>query len=564
MNQGSNQSPYAVVGMVLLLLSHPRGGPHAKFFCRDGRSLPFGDSQPYSRPLMDPSAGMDRTAGPQGSNPVQQKPCPAAPSHRPLSPPVIACEASPRLLYEGYKGFNIVLYNSEYHAISQEIGPVDLPRVSFDRFQEWKKQGKWIVVHSAEGLVEKLEQEVNRRRTSSCRAPLRYPIDIPPVDFFPRQDLILLELPPRYMPMMPNGLGYVHGILSRYDSPNRGWQPAPLLEDLDAVDFPRYEWVDLSAYRTYDGAHLVPITASRGCRWSRCSFCCECFPWRRRSPESVVNEMEWFAKRGGRIFHFNESDLNGDPEALLAIGDEIVRRKLKIGLTGQLRIDRRSDRNFFDRLRRAGFFTLRFGVDGWSQNTLRLQRKGYSFSLVEENLRDCHEAGIQAGVNLVIGVPGETEEDVEDSIENILRNKNHIRMVDNIHALILAHGSEYYENPEAHSICFRGDKNELYDQYPEAIPPHLWFNENPYIDQEVRVKRMKKVYETLRRNGVAVGAYAESMVDKTEKELEARKGSRDVENQINRGMRTPSPDLLPAAPGAWRDSTMGRTFLLCQ
>jgi hypothetical protein len=135
---------------------------------------------------------------------------------------------------------------------------------------------------------------------------------------------------------------------------------------------------------------------------------------------------------------------------------------------------------------------------------------------------------------MVIGVPGETEEDVEESIENVLRNKNHIRMLENIHALILAHGSEYHENPEGHGICFRGDRKELYDQYPDAIPPHLWFSRNPYIDQEVRVKRMKKVYEALRRNGVAVGAYAESMVDKTEKELGIRKAYREGENQINR------------------------------
>ena len=57
---------------------------------------------------------------------------------------------------------------------------------------------------------------------------------------------------------------------------------------------------------------------------------------------------------------------------------------------------------------------------------------------------------------------------------------------------------------------------------------------NPYIDQEVRVKRMKKVYETLRRHGVAVGAYAESMVDKTEKELGARKGESQNNRDANR------------------------------
>jgi hypothetical protein len=40
-----------------------------------------------------------------------------------------------------------------------------------------------------------------------------YPIEIPKIKFLPDQELILLELPQRYTPMMPNGLGYVHNIL---------------------------------------------------------------------------------------------------------------------------------------------------------------------------------------------------------------------------------------------------------------------------------------------------------------------------------------------------------------
>jgi hypothetical protein len=134
-----------------------------------------------------------------------------------------------------------------------------------------------------------------------------------------------------------------------------------------------------------------------------------------------------------------------------------------------------------------------------------------------------------------VGVPpGETDEDIQESIENMLRNKNHYHLVENIHTLILGHGSEYFEHPERHQIYFRGDKKGLYKKNPLAIPPNLWFSTNPYIDQEVRVKRMKKAYESLRRHGVAVGAYAESMVDKTEKELGAQKGSREGENQTNR------------------------------
>ncbi|MFZ2301199.1 MAG: SDR family oxidoreductase [Gallionella sp.] len=52
MNQGSSQSPYAVVCMALTLLSHPRGGPNGYFFHRDGRHLAFAYTPPFSNDLL--------------------------------------------------------------------------------------------------------------------------------------------------------------------------------------------------------------------------------------------------------------------------------------------------------------------------------------------------------------------------------------------------------------------------------------------------------------------------------------------------------------------------------
>lgn len=52
MNQGSTESPYAVVSMVLVLLSHPPGGPNGFFFNRDGRHLAFAYTQEYPQPLL--------------------------------------------------------------------------------------------------------------------------------------------------------------------------------------------------------------------------------------------------------------------------------------------------------------------------------------------------------------------------------------------------------------------------------------------------------------------------------------------------------------------------------
>lgn len=56
MNRGSAISPYAVAGMALALLSHPRGGPNGRFFHRDGRHLSFAYAEPYEHSLFEPGA----------------------------------------------------------------------------------------------------------------------------------------------------------------------------------------------------------------------------------------------------------------------------------------------------------------------------------------------------------------------------------------------------------------------------------------------------------------------------------------------------------------------------
>ena len=63
MNQGSTDSPFTAVPMMLLLLSQPAGGPNGSLFHRDGRHLPFGHKPPYCRPLNPDRAAGTNQAG---------------------------------------------------------------------------------------------------------------------------------------------------------------------------------------------------------------------------------------------------------------------------------------------------------------------------------------------------------------------------------------------------------------------------------------------------------------------------------------------------------------------
>lgn len=303
------------------------------------------------------------------------------------------------------------------------------------------------------------------------------------------------------------------GILSRYDSKDHHFIPGPVIHNIDNIEFPKYEWFDLNLYRNFNGYQLTPIIASRGCRWSRCTFCAERFYWRIRTKENFVEELEWLIDQGCTLFMFNESDLNGMPEKLLEICDEIQKKALGVKLTGQLRMHKKSDRAFFDKLRAAGFVALRFGIDAFSENTLRLQKKGYTTETISQNLKDCWEAGIYTEINWVIGVPGETDDDIREGIDLILKNQKYIGRLSNINPLILINGSVYWTDPQAHNIHFREPLEQILEKNPRAIPADLWYSTNPYIDASVRKKRFELIVRTLHENGFPVGAWAARVID---------------------------------------------------
>jgi hypothetical protein len=305
----------------------------------------------------------------------------------------------------------------------------------------------------------------------------------------------------------------IAGVVSRFDDLAIPFIPAPMPHSLSTIESPKYEWFDINTYRNFNGYQLTPIIASRGCRWSRCTFCAERFYWRIRDPKEFADELEWLASQGCTLFMFNESDLNGMPEKVLEICDEIIRRNLNLKLTGQLRIHKKSDRAYFQKLKQAGFVALRFGVDAFSANTLRLQKKGYSTEMISQNLKDCWEAGIFTEVNWVIGVPGETDADVDEGIELILKNRDYIGRLANINPLILVNGGVYWLDPEAHNIAFREPKEQLYAKHPRVIPADLWYSTEPYIDAQVRKERFEKIVLALHDANFPVGEWAARVIE---------------------------------------------------
>jgi anaerobic magnesium-protoporphyrin IX monomethyl ester cyclase len=200
---------------------------------------------------------------------------------------------------------------------------------------------------------------------------------------------------------------------------------AGLTENLDLLPF-----ADFSDFNVEQYKRILPISTSRGCI-NRCPFCNESTHWgrfRARSGENVFSELMHQLDRYPYVeeFWFNDSLVNGDMEALSKLCDLIIGSGINIRWSGQAAIREGMTKDFLIKLKKSGCTKLNYGVESGSDTTLKLMRKGYSANLAEQVIRNSYEAGINAGVNIIVGFPGETDMQFQETVRFLIRNISYI------------------------------------------------------------------------------------------------------------------------------------------
>jgi anaerobic magnesium-protoporphyrin IX monomethyl ester cyclase len=193
--------------------------------------------------------------------------------------------------------------------------------------------------------------------------------------------------------------------------------PAPLCpRDLDSIPFPTYAGFDLSKY-----AREIPLVTSRGCPY-RCIFCFHSVmkdSFRPRSASNVVDEIEYWYARGIRQFIVDDDNFTLVKKRVYDICDEIQQRGLRdlfIRCANGIRADK-VDRDLLARMKECGVREVGFGADGGNDHVLlELVKKGESLETIERAIRDALAVGIEVRLFIILGHPGETMSDIEDSL----------------------------------------------------------------------------------------------------------------------------------------------------
>jgi anaerobic magnesium-protoporphyrin IX monomethyl ester cyclase len=189
----------------------------------------------------------------------------------------------------------------------------------------------------------------------------------------------------------------------------------PPLEDLDLMGAP----VDhFEADFLDDVGQLAYLSTSRGCP-ATCNFCNTPEFWgsaiRFRSAAGVVREMGLLRERHGlTYFSFRDDTFTANKGRTLALMTQIRDSGLHPLWNCQSRVNL-LDEDRAVAMKRAGCEFIQFGVEHGSERVLVLLDKGTRMAQVHKAMQLVRRVGMNLGIYLITGIPGETWEDVRQS-----------------------------------------------------------------------------------------------------------------------------------------------------
>jgi anaerobic magnesium-protoporphyrin IX monomethyl ester cyclase len=194
--------------------------------------------------------------------------------------------------------------------------------------------------------------------------------------------------------------------------------PPQMIDDLDDLPFPAR---DLTAYRDYrfllaKKSVFTTLITSRGCPYN-CVFCDEGHNrFRAVSAPRVVEEILHCKEQLGidQFFIF-DSTFTVDRQRVLDICELLVKHRANVAFDVRSRVNLIDD-EVLKALKKAGCVRIQYGVESGNDKVLKAINKQIMVKQVRDVVRQTRKYGFEILCDFMIGLPGETEKEVEDTI----------------------------------------------------------------------------------------------------------------------------------------------------
>ena len=189
----------------------------------------------------------------------------------------------------------------------------------------------------------------------------------------------------------------------------------PLPREMD-YPVPRHDLFPIPRYRisTSVDRRFVTCIASLGCNFN-CPFCiCSTMSLRLRAVGSLLAELREVRRMGIREVYFYDPNFTVNKSRCLAMLQAFADERLGVVFSCNSHIT--VPEEVLDALARAGCHTIMFGIETSSEEILRRYSKGITQERIRVTLDRCRRRGIRTFGYFLIGLPGETEETIRETI----------------------------------------------------------------------------------------------------------------------------------------------------
>ncbi|MBC8449298.1 MAG: radical SAM protein [Chloroflexi bacterium] len=225
--------------------------------------------------------------------------------------------------------------------------------------------------------------------------------------------------------------GTIPGLFFRHNGQVVSADCSPMVEELDSLPFPAHDLFKIDRYTNLqpltDGldphARSFTIVTSRGCPF-QCIFCSKPVTghtWRARSVENVIAEWRWLvhdlrATEIGLTDDIWNRDLARAKALCQALVDEGLNTVPWITVHG-MKVNY-GDQELYRLMKAAGCKRVGFGVESGDEYILKqVIKKGQTLDQVRDAFRWAKAAGLETMGFFIFGMPHETAETMDKTIE---------------------------------------------------------------------------------------------------------------------------------------------------
>jgi anaerobic magnesium-protoporphyrin IX monomethyl ester cyclase len=197
------------------------------------------------------------------------------------------------------------------------------------------------------------------------------------------------------------------------------------IKNLDELPMPNRLKVDLrlylDAWKERHGTNAISVSTMRGCPYS-CKWCSRAVygqSYRRRSAVNVVKEMLWIkAQYNPDSIWFVDDVFTVSHKWLEEFRNEVKKQQLDLKFECITRADRMNEEVILQ-LKESGCFRVWIGAESGSQKVIDLMDRRVEVNQVRDMIQLSRHHGLQAGTFIMVGYPGETKEDILETVKHL-------------------------------------------------------------------------------------------------------------------------------------------------